>query len=77
MKGLKGKTIIVTAAKHNLREILAELDGNQGSAIDPSRTPLNCILRGPATAAGVASEARALMGAATVLTTVRSSAPAH
>ena len=68
MKGLKGKAIIVTAAKHNLREILAELDGNQGAAIDPSRTPLNCILRGPATAAGVASEARALMAAAGIAT---------
>ena len=68
MKGLKGKAIIVTAAKHNLREILAELDGNQGAAIDPSRTPLNCILRGPATAAGVASEARALMATAGIAT---------
>ena len=68
MKGLKGKAIIVTAAKHNLREILTELDGNQGAAIDPSRTPLNCILRGPATAAGVASEARALMAAAGIAT---------
>lgn len=68
MKGLKGKAIIVTAAKHNLREILTELDGNQGAAIDPSRTPLNCILRGTATAAGVASEARALMAAAGIAT---------
>ena len=68
MKGLKGKAIIVTAAKHNLREILAELDGNQGAAIDPSRTPLNCILRGPTTAAGVASEARALMATAGIAT---------
>ena len=68
MKGLKGKAIIVTAAKHNLREILAELDGNQGAAIDPSRTPLNCILRGPATAADVASEARALMTTAGIAT---------
>lgn len=68
MKGLKGKAIIVTAAKHNLREILAELDGNQGAVIDPSRTPLNCILRGPATAAGVASEARALMATAGIAT---------
>ena len=68
MKGLKGKAIIVTAAKHNLREILAELDGDQGTTIDPNRTPLNCILRGPTTAAGVASEARALMAAAGVAT---------
>lgn len=64
VKGLKGKAIIVTAAKHNLREILAELDGNQAAAIDPSRTPLNYILRGPATAAGVTSEARKLMAQA-------------
>lgn len=68
MKGLKGKAIIVTAAKHNLREILTELDGNQGAAIDPSRTPLNCILRGLATAASVAGEARALMAAAGIAT---------
>ncbi len=68
MKGLKGKAIIVTAAKHNLREILAELDGNQDAAIDPSRTPLNYILRGPATAASVASEARTLMAAAGIAT---------
>lgn len=68
MKGLKGKAIIVTAAKHNLREILAELDGDQGTNIDPSRTPMNCILHGAATAAGVASEARALMAAAGIAT---------
>lgn len=68
MKGLKGKAIIVTAAKHNLREILAELDGDQGTNIDPSRTPMNCILHGAATAAGVASEARALMAAAGITT---------
>lgn len=68
MKGLKGKAIIVTAAKHNLREILAELGGNQGATIDPSRTLLNCILRGQVTAAGVASEARALMATAGIAT---------
>ncbi|WP_166674665.1 plasmid recombination protein [Janthinobacterium sp. 75] len=68
MKGLKGKAIIVTAAKHNLREILAELDGDQRATIDPSRTPMNCIVRGAATAAGVASEARALMAAAGITT---------
>lgn len=68
MKGLKGKAIIVTAAKHNLREILAELGGDQGATIDPSRTLLNCILRGPVTAAGVASEARALMATAGIAT---------
>ena len=68
MKGLKGKAIIVTAAKHNSREILAELDGSQGATIDPSRTPLNYILRGPANAAGVASEARALMATAGIAT---------
>ena len=68
MKGLKGKAIIVTAAKHNSREILAELDGSQGATIDPCRTPLNYILRGPATAAGVASEARALMATAGIAT---------
>lgn len=68
MKGLKGKAIIVTAAKHNLREILAELDGDQGTTIDPSRTPMNRILRGAATAAGVASEARALMAASGIAT---------
>ena len=68
MKGLKGKAIIVTAVKHNSREILAELGGDQGATIDPGRTPQNVVLRGAATAAGVASEARALMATAGIAT---------
>lgn len=65
MKGLKGTSKVLVAAKHNHREILAELGGVQ-SGIDPSKSRLNRILRGQSTAAGVAKEARDLMSAAGV-----------
>jgi hypothetical protein len=64
MQKLTGKAIIVVAAKHNHREILAELGGTPGCAIDPSRTPSNRVLRGAVTAAGVAKQAQAMMAAA-------------
>lgn len=65
MKGLKGTSKVLVAAKHNHREILAELGGVQ-SGIDPSKSRLNRVLRGQSTAAGVAKEARDLMSAAGV-----------
>jgi len=63
MEGLKGRSKVLVAAKHNHREILAELGGVQ-SGIDPSKSWLNRVLRGESTAAGVAKEARDLMSAA-------------
>lgn len=65
MQGLQGRSIILVAAKHNHREILAELGGIQ-SGIDPTKTALNRVLRGESTAAGVAGEAQHLMSAAGV-----------
>lgn len=54
--------IIRVAAKHNKREIQAELGA--GGPIDASRCGLNECLNGPATADEVASHARALMAGA-------------
>lgn len=59
MKKLKGTGIIEVAAKHNLREIAAEI-GDYGD-IDGRRTNRNYILCGANTAAGVASDAQSLM----------------
>jgi len=61
IKKLTGKAIIEVAARHNHREILAELGAASGGHIDPARVGLNCVLRGHITAAAVASEAQALM----------------
>lgn len=61
---LTGKAIIKVAARHNHREILAELGAAPGGHIDPARVGLNRVLRGHCTAAAVASEAQALMDAA-------------
>lgn len=55
------KSVIRVAAMHNLREIQAELGATATSGIDPSRMALNYQLRGPATAAGVADLALALL----------------
>lgn len=66
IKKLTGKGIIQVAARHNHREILAERGAAQDSHIDPARTGLNCVLRGPITASGVADMAQSLMGAAKV-----------
>ncbi|WP_395406352.1 plasmid recombination protein [Pseudoduganella sp. UC29_106] len=68
MQKLTGKGIVGVAARHNHREILAELGGTPGCAIDPSRTPMNKVLAGAANAAGVVGEAQALMGAAGIRT---------
>ena len=64
VKKLKGGGIITLAARHNKREIQAEL-GAVG-AIDPTHTRLNYALAGPATAADVGLLAKELMAAAGV-----------
>ena len=66
IKKLTGKAIIEVAARHNHREILAELGAATGGHIDPARIVLNRVLRGHGTAAAVASEAKKLMDAAGV-----------
>ena len=63
IKKLTGKGIIEVAARHNHREIMAELGA---SHIDPERIPLNRVLRGHSSASGVATEARKLMSDAGV-----------
>jgi len=59
---LTGRGIVKVAARHNLREIPAELGA--GGRIDPSRIHLNCVLRGPGTAGAVAAQADALIASA-------------
>jgi hypothetical protein len=66
IKKLTGKAIIEVAARHNHREILAELGAVQGGHINPARIGLNRILRGHSTAAAVASQAQMLMDDARV-----------
>ena len=56
---LKGQGIVRVAAKHNLREIAAEI-GAAGH-INPALIHTNLVLRGPASADKVASNAKALM----------------
>jgi hypothetical protein len=59
VKKLKGSGIIAIAARHNLREIQAEIGAD--SHIDPRKTSLNIVLRGAGRAADVAAEAVRLM----------------
>ncbi len=61
---LYGSGIVRVAAKHLLRELAAELGAD--SHIDAARIGDNFILRGPNTAAGVATMAKSLMEAAGV-----------
>ena len=68
IKKLTGKAIIEVAARHNHREILAELGAAPGGHIDPARVGLNRVVRGHGTAAAVASQAKMLMDAAGVKT---------
>lgn len=56
-KKLKGAGVILAAARHNLREIAAELGA--GSHINTSRTRFNRVLAGPASAKEVAALADA------------------
>jgi hypothetical protein len=60
-----GPGIIRVAAKHNLREITAEIGAD--SHIDARRIRDNFRLRGPDTAAGVVLKAKALLDAAGVV----------
>jgi hypothetical protein len=59
IKKLTGKAIIQVAARHNLREIAAEIGA--GDRIDPTRIADNTVLRGADTAGGVARMAKALI----------------
>ncbi len=68
IKKLTGKTIIYLAAKHNHREILAEIGAAQGGHIDLSRVGFNYVLRGLDTAHGVAGMAQSLLDNAGVKT---------
>lgn len=61
IKKLTGKGIIEVAARHNHREILAELGAAPGERIDPTRVGLNRVLRGFDTASAVASQAKKMM----------------
>jgi hypothetical protein len=69
IKKLTGKAIIELAARHNHREILAELGTASGQHINPQRVKLNRVLRGHGTAAGVASHAKTLMDTAGIKAT--------
>ena len=64
MKKLKGQGIIKSAARHNRREIQAELGGTEN--IDPNLTSQNETLCGPPTADEVPQLARRLMAEAGV-----------
>lgn len=64
IKKLTGKAIIQRAARHNLREIAAEIGADRH--IDPARIGDNVILFGPDTADGVARTAQAMMDVANV-----------
>lgn len=59
IKKLTGKAIIQVAARHNLREIAAEIGA--GDRIDPAGIADNTVVRGADTAGGVARMAKALM----------------
>lgn len=68
IKKLTDKAIIEVAARHNHREILAEVGASPDRSIDPARVGLNRVLRGYSTAAAVANQAKMLMDAAGVKT---------
>ncbi len=63
-KKIYGGRIIAVASRHNLREAQDEMRAE--SSIDPLKTYLNVVLRGEATAAGVAGEAVKLMTQANI-----------
>ena len=48
--------ILSKAAKHNLREIVAELHPDASSHINPARSHLNKVLRGEATSTGIVQD---------------------
>lgn len=72
IKKLTGRYIIKNAAKHNLREILAEI--RAGSKIDPTKTHLNQILVGAHTSFGVEEEYEQMIEAAKLRTKIRKDA---
>lgn len=59
IKRLHGRAIVRAAAKHNLREIAAEIGA--GSHIDAARIHRNIVLRGATNSDDVAKRAKALM----------------
>lgn len=72
IKKLTGKYIIKSAAKHNLREILAEI--RAGSRIDPRKTHLNQILVGSQSSFDVVREYEQMIEAAKLRTKIRKDA---
>jgi hypothetical protein len=67
VKKLTGQNIITVAARHNKREIQAEIGAS--GRIDATRSGLNQSLVGPSDAAGVGELAKSLMMAAGVVKT--------
>lgn len=63
-KKIKGNGIITVAARHNRRELQAEMGATD--SIDPTHSQMNETLQGPSTAAGVGQLAKDLMAAAGV-----------
>ena len=61
------ESVLLNAAKHNLREILAEIGAGADSHIDPRRSQHNIILHGLNTACGVAGVAQDLMRQADII----------
>ncbi|SCY13712.1 plasmid recombination protein [Nitrosospira sp. Nsp13] len=59
LKKLRGNNVLRIAAKHNLRELQAEIGADDH--INPSRTGMNQILAGAGTASDVAAAAEHLM----------------
>ena len=72
IKKLRGKNIINHAAKHNHRELLAEIGGD--GHIDPARSGDNYVLRGARTAADVAGTANDLLSEAALSRPLRKDA---
>jgi len=66
IKKLSGKGIILKAAKHNHREIQAEIGIEMDGVIDPLRIADNRILLGASSAIGVANSAQLLMDEAKI-----------
>lgn len=61
LTGLSRKVVILSCAKHNLRELYAEIGYAEGGKIDGRRSHLNVVLSGALTAAGVNDAANVLM----------------
>lgn len=59
VKKLSGQNVVRVAAKHNLREIQAEVGA--GEHIEPTRMHLNQVVVGPSVAANVVADGERLM----------------